>query len=58
MKPRTLTLEDEEAMVLDTVLDAGVRTTRVQVIVTYVDDRGAVYAAERIVKMHLKRGKP
>jgi len=50
-----LRLEDEEAMVLDPILDTGERTTRVQVVVRFVDQNGQMWSAERIVKMRLTR---
>jgi len=51
----TLKLVDEEAMVLDPTLDTGQRTARVQVSVSYIDDNGRMWSADRVVKMRLKQ---
>jgi len=55
---KTLTLQDEEAMCLDTVLSGGERTVRVQVNISFVDATGAVYEATREVPMRLRRESP
>lgn len=54
----TLKLEEEEAMCLDEKLDTGARTARVHVTVSFVDDNGANWYAERIVKMRLRKERP
>lgn len=51
----SLTLSDEEAMVLDTTLEFRHPTTRVQVNVTFKDDDGVEYHASRVVKMRVRR---
>jgi len=55
---KTLTLEDEEAMCLDTILSGGERTVRVQINISFIDETGAVYAATREVPIRLRRESP
>src|SRR4051812_42130940 len=50
-----LSLEDTEAMALDVTLDTGVRTARVQVTVSYSDQNGNRWYAERIIRMRVKK---
>lgn len=53
--PTTLVLVKQEAIALEAALEMGQRTARVHVIATYADQNGAIYTADRIVKMRLKR---
>jgi hypothetical protein len=51
----TLTLADEEAMVLDTAIERSHPTARVQVNVTFKDENGVAYHATGSVKVRVKR---